>query len=101
MVQHIGLQREDERGGVLARFAPEGIPLEILELAPKQSSCVRFIDPYGDTVFNQLQIPALIEELEQMAHSSTSPEFRRRVGSLVGFLHESCDVHRYVRFVGD
>ena len=101
MVQHIGLQREDECGGVLAYFDEESIPVEVLDLAPGDSKCVRFIDPYGDTVFNQLQLPVLIGELEQMIQSSASDEFRRRVTSVVSFLAGSRDVHQYVRFVGD
>lgn len=28
--------------------------------------CLRFIDPQGDTIFNQRQIPVLIEELESL-----------------------------------
>ena len=27
------------------------------------TKCLQFIDPYGDTLFNQIQIPVLIEEL--------------------------------------
>ncbi|MEZ6141833.1 MAG: hypothetical protein R3B84_14775 [Zavarzinella sp.] len=30
------------------------------------SYCLRFIDPWGDTTFNQLQLPFLIEELEDL-----------------------------------
>jgi hypothetical protein len=101
MVQHIGLQREDERGCALAHFDEAGIPVQVLDLAPRDSTCVRFIDPYGDTVFNQLQLPVLISELEQMVRSSASEELRRRVMSVVSFLAGSKGVHQYVRFVGD
>jgi hypothetical protein len=101
MVQHIGLQREDERGRTLAHFGEEGIPVEVVDLAPGDSTCVRFIDPYGNTVFNQLQLPVLIGELEQMVRSSASEEFRKRVTSVVSFVAESKGVHRYVRFIGD
>ena len=31
------------------------------------TQCLRFIDEYGDTVFNQLQAPVLIRELENAA----------------------------------
>ncbi len=31
---------------------------------PDRTKFLNFIDPYGHTVFNQLQIPVLIEELE-------------------------------------
>jgi hypothetical protein len=101
MVQHIGLQSEDERGDVLAHYAPEGIPVEVVHLAPRHSTCVRFIDPYGDTVFNQLQLPVLIAELEQMVEGSASAELRRRLSSVVSFLVSSKGVHQYVRFMGD
>jgi len=100
MVQHIGLQREDETGGVLASYAPEGLPLEVLDAAPTDSACVRFIDPYGDTVFNQLQLPVLIEELRQMGEQSNDNVLRKRLSSVVEFL-ASAGVHQYVRFVGD
>jgi hypothetical protein len=33
--------------------------------AKADSPCLRFIDPYGDTVFNYLQIPFLINELDE------------------------------------
>jgi hypothetical protein len=26
---------------------------------------LRFIDPYGDTLFNRLQVPVVLEELDQ------------------------------------
>jgi len=101
MVQHIGLRSEREGGGVIANFAREGIPLEVLDLAPLDSVCLRFIDPYGDTVFNQLQIPVLIEELEELGRRSASAALRSRLDSVVAFLSASRDTHQYVRFLGD
>jgi hypothetical protein len=35
--------------------------------------CLRFIDPYGDTVFNRLQIPVLQDELQMLAVQLTEP----------------------------
>ncbi len=101
MAQHIGLQREGERGEVLVHYAPEGIPLEVLEVAPRHSACVRFIDPYGDTVFNQLQLPVLIGEFEEMAKDAANAQVRDRLESVVAFLAASQGIHQYVRFVGD
>jgi hypothetical protein len=101
MARHIGLQREDERGEVLANYAPEGIPPEVLEFVPRHSACVRFIDPYGDTVFNQLQLPVLIGEFEQMVKDSPNAELSGRLSSVVAFLAASQGIHQYVRFVGD
>ena len=35
-----------------------------LQLPIDKTICLRFIDPYGDTIFNQKQIPVLINELQ-------------------------------------
>jgi hypothetical protein len=41
-----------------------GIALSLSDL--NETVCLRFIDPYGDTVFNQGQIPVFIDELEKL-----------------------------------
>ena len=38
--------------------------------------CLRFIDPYGYTVFNQLQIPQLIDELKALRGRLTDDTVR-------------------------
>jgi len=60
------LYMEDENGAKLAEVPdPQGCVDCIVSLAEHvHTSCLGFIDPYGDTVFNQLQIPVLIRELE-------------------------------------
>lgn len=62
----VNLYMEDERGTRLAELLdPQGSVGWIVSLAAHdETACLRFIDPYGDTVFNQLQIPVLIRELE-------------------------------------
>jgi len=101
VVQHIGLQREDESGRVLERHTDDGIPLEMLDLAPPTSTCVRCIDPYGDTVFNQLQLPILIEEVRQIREEVSDPGRVAAFGAVIRFLEASRTAHVYVRFVGD
>ncbi len=101
MVQHIGLQCEDERGQVLARYDREGVPVEIVHHASSRSACLRFIDPYGDTVLNQLQLPVLIAELEEMARRPLSAELGGRLSKVVAFLTSCKGVHQHVRFMGD
>jgi hypothetical protein len=101
MAQHIGLQREDEDGNVLAHYASAGIPVQIVDLAPLNSACVGFIDSYGDTVFNQLQLPVLIGELEQMIKVCADAQLRELFAFVITFLVESKGVHQYVRFIGD
>jgi hypothetical protein len=62
----IDLYMEDERGAKLADVSdPRGLVGCLISLAGLENTvCLRFIDLYGDTVFNQLQIPDLIRELE-------------------------------------
>src|SRR5262245_47687421 len=62
----VNLFMEDELGKKLADVLdPQGFVGCIVSLAGGDSTtCLRFIDLYGDTVFNQIQIPILIGELE-------------------------------------
>ena len=62
----VNLYMEDEDGARLAEVPdPRGLVGHIVSIAGSGATvCLRFIDLYGDTVFNQLQIPVLIRELE-------------------------------------
>jgi hypothetical protein len=67
-----------------------------------RSVCLRFIDPYGDTVFNQLQVPQLIIELRALERELTDPKLRLALAGLLSFVENAVDkVHTYVRFIGD
>jgi hypothetical protein len=61
------------------------------------------IDPYGDTVFNSLQLPRLIKELERRFEAMESGLSRQRVGKVLGVARECQDAppHTYLVFVGD
>jgi hypothetical protein len=100
-MQHIGLQRESEVGGVLARFQDRGIDLRIVLRAPPDSAVLRFIDPYGNTVINQMQLRQLITELRGLVSEAAEQDFRHNVERVISFLEASRGVHVYVRFVGD
>jgi hypothetical protein len=50
---------------------PKGRTSLILALADKEAGCLAGIDQYGMTVFNRLQIPQLIRELEKAKESIT------------------------------
>jgi hypothetical protein len=77
----VDLYLEDEQGNRLAEVLdPRGFVPRILLLAEHASTvCLRFIDPYGDSVFNQLQIPVLIRELEH-AREMVTDEGVARLG---------------------
>ncbi|MEP7214565.1 MAG: hypothetical protein ABI791_15930 [Acidobacteriota bacterium] len=68
----------------------------------KQTHCLQFIDDYGDTTFNSLQQPILLEELKDMVTSSNEPEAREFFGPIIEFLSKYQDEIRfYVKFYGD
>jgi len=100
-MQHIGLQRESETGDVEDLFDLDGIDTRIVERASDSSPFLASIDPHGNTVFNQLQLPHVISELEVMAAQTPEADLRENVARVIAFLRGSISVHTYVRFVGD
>ncbi len=73
----IDIRWENERGEKLEEIPDPrhclGLALGLLSL--DNTICLRFIDPYGDTVFNQWQIPVFIDELQWLLQSITTEEF--------------------------
>jgi hypothetical protein len=102
-MQHIGVVRETESGEVIARFDNGGsIDLRIVTEAPDNNCCLRFIDPYGDLVINQLQLPVLLFELNEVSQHASDPGLQSNIQKLVAFLEEgSREPHIYIKFVGD
>jgi len=95
------VELQDERGRTLARYDGPAVTRALVERADPASVCVRFIDPYGNTTFNQLQLPILVRELEAL-ESRTRDGQAQVVRALLAFLHQASDrVHAYVTFIGD
>jgi hypothetical protein len=64
--------------------------------------CLRFIDRYGDTVFNRYQIPTLIEELENIKSEISDPAQMTFYRELLQFIKKREDlIHIYLKFIGD
>jgi len=65
------------------------------------STCLRFIDPYGNTVFNRAQSAVLIEEL-QAFRASADPATAAFIDNVLRFANTaSRSPHHYLRFIGD
>jgi hypothetical protein len=64
----IDFRWEDENGEQLEEILDPknflGLALSLSDL--KETTCLRFVDPYGHTVFNQWQIPVFINELQAL-----------------------------------
>jgi hypothetical protein len=74
----VDAQVQAEDGSPIERLGdPRGNLAKFLVMVDADSTaCLRFIDPYGDTVFNSLQIPVL--EVEVKARLSTLGSGRLR-----------------------
>jgi hypothetical protein len=96
----VNLRWEDERGKELAVVLdPRNEFAHALNEANlNQTVCLRFIDPWGDTTFNSLQMPVLVEELEELLRRRPSKILQRMVELAKRGQDE---VHTYMKFCGD
>ena len=100
----IDMRHEDENGEMLEELLdPQALVSRILPPANGSDSvCLRFIDPYGDTVFNQLQIPILISELEHAQKSGVAPDVSQHLQSMLTLARRADgNTHTYIKFYGD
>jgi hypothetical protein len=95
----IDVEWQDERGEQIARYDGPAIDGRLPERAPSTSACLRFIDPYGDTTFNDAQVAVLEQEL---AAIDGSDDVAGQARSLLSFVRRVQDrTHRYLKFIGD
>lgn len=82
---------------------PEDLLSALLpDLNDSSSYCLKFIDPYGDTIFNQSQIPILIKELTMSIKKVTNPKTKAFGKRLLELIKEAeGQVHTYIKFYGD
>ena len=100
----IDVYLEDETGEKLESiYDPTSIlPRLIPSHADKSSQCLRFIDPYGVTVYNGLQMPFLLEELETLLQRTQGQEAKEFVARIIELAQRTQnDVHLYLKFNGD
>jgi hypothetical protein len=94
---------KNERGEALATLADSGALSQMAGLLHRQtgSRCLQFIDPAGDTCFNQRQRLELARELANLLQSVEQPRWREHLEQLCSLVREAVGVHTYVWFVGD
>ena len=82
---------------------PENLTKRILpDISDARSQCLRFIDPYGDTVFNRNQLPVLIIEIETMLQGTEDHKVRLHGKAIIELARRALsEVHQYFKFYGD
>jgi len=94
---------QTERGEAIERLHdPEGILTRLVPAGDEAFQCWRFIDAYGDTVFNRLQMPQFLKELV-LIRSRAGDAPAGRVLDALERLARRCqdEVHLYLKFYGD
>lgn len=70
---------------------------------PKSETvCLRYIDAFGDTYFNQAQLSMLLQELRSAERETDDPEIREHLTKVVRLVERAIDrMHTYILFRGD
>ncbi len=64
--------------------------------------CLRFIDLYGDTVFNNLQLPVFLKEWANLSQYAKTEEERGYIENVTSMARRWCQKgHYYLKFYGD
>lgn len=96
---------KDERGTSLGEVSDPKMLLSrfaIRRASPVSgSACLQFLDPYGDTCFNQSQIPVLVQELRLAREGVADPELAEHLGRVLALAERANQVHTYLWFIGD
>lgn len=103
MAQHIGIIKVNERGETIdtleVNFAEVVNILEDIDNSENNYPWITTVDPYGDTIFNRIQIPFVIEDLKTMKNIQELAQ-KDDIDKLINFL-EGVDIHQYIKFMGD
>lgn len=104
MSMGIDLRWENERGEPLGELGDPGF-LVMRFLPPFDASefpCLRFVDPAGDTVFNQAQITQVVYELERLSAKRHQPRVEAHLRAVLEFVRQAVGkTHTYIKFYGD
>ena len=100
-MSYIRVVVQDEEGNEVG--APIDVPAHIIAHPDNKAFfMLRFIDSYGNTVFNRLQLPLLIEDLRLLRQQSVDAE---EISVIQGIerLATACqkEPHLYLNFIGD
>lgn len=95
---------KDETGAVLGEVGDHQFLLSRftgMVSSVQNSVCLRFLDPAGDTCFNQLQIPILAQELREAIRNVGDPKLLAHLEKVLHLAERANAVNTYLWFIGD
>ena len=94
---------ESETGEKIAELLDEkGIVARLMPTDNARFLLLRYVDPYGNTVFNRKQMEQILVELEQIKRVSRASEEIERVLQLADMARRcQSEPHLYLKFYGD
>lgn len=95
---------QGESGNTLRSWSD--VSREIERILPaegdKSFGCLRFVDLYGETIFNRAQCKELIGELDRLARRCDTAEARHALHTIELMASAAAaSPHHYLRFSGD
>jgi hypothetical protein len=100
----MAIQLEDHQGKVLEEIPDLGRLLARLfpSWGDETFHCLRYIDPWGDTIFNHLQMEKVISELRRIRAKTTVEAGRAFIDAIEGMATRCKEgEHLYLKFLGD
>jgi hypothetical protein len=95
----------DERGNVQSEvFDLRNCLGRLLPAVPNYEGthCIQHVDPYGDTIFNTMQIERFLVEWRLVEELATHPEEKNQLADIRALALRCRDsAHLYLKFLGD
>jgi hypothetical protein len=94
---------EDENGNILESIEDNGLLGSLIPLVSDKSyCCTKYIDLYGNTVFNRLQMDDFIEEMKIIQDKSENLQTTDIIDNIIKLANKSkSKPHLYLKFYGD
>jgi hypothetical protein len=94
---------EDENGNNLESLEDNGLlGSHIPPVSDKTYCCTKYIDLYGNTIFNRLQMDDFIEEMKIIQGKSENPHTKDIIDNIIKLANKSkSKPHLYLKFYGD
>lgn len=67
----------------------------------KDSHCLQFIDAFGSTLSNRLQVPHLLQELRRFSEAVTDSRWKAHLGKVCRLVEQAEHKGYMIEFTGD